>query len=103
VRALHELRKDCKKLRYATEFFARSFPGRETKPFLKRLTALQEDLGTLNDTAVAAQLMAQLGRTGRGYAGGLVEGWASAAAAPARKRTAKVWKRFRASTPFWQA
>ena len=103
VPALHELRKDCKKLRYATEFFAPSFPGRETKPFLKRLAALQEELGALNDTAVAAQLMGQLGRTGRGYAGGVVEGWASAAASPARKRIAKVWRRFRATTPFWQA
>lgn len=103
VPALHELRKDCKRLRYATEFFAPSFPRQDTKPFLKRLAALQEELGVLNDTAVATQLMGQLGRIGRGYAGGVVEGCAMAAGAPARKRIAKVWKRFRATPPFWCA
>ncbi len=98
---LHEFRKDCKRLRYAAEFFAPSFPAKAVKPFLKRLAALQEELGTLNDTAVAAQLMGQLGRAGSGYAGGMVEGWASAAAQPARRRIARKWQRFRAAAPFW--
>lgn len=98
---LHEFRKDCKRLRYAAEFFAPSFPAKTVKPFLRRLATLQEELGTLNDTAVASQLMAQLGRAGSGYAGGMVEGWASAAAQPARQRIARKWKRFRAASPFW--
>lgn len=98
---LHEFRKDCKRLRYAAEFFAPSFPAKAVKPFVKRLAALQTELGTLNDAVVASNLMAELGRAGSGYAGGVVEGWASAAALPARRRIAQKWKRFRAAPPFW--
>ena len=99
--ALHELRKDCKRLRYAAEFFSDGFPTRETKAFLKRLAFLQEELGALNDSAVAASLTAQLGRAGRGYAGGIVEGWASAGDAQARKSVRKAWKTFRTAPLFW--
>ena len=99
--ALHEMRKDCKRLRYAAEFFAPTFANKAVKPFIKRLAALQEELGTLNDMAAATHLMRQLGRAGRGYAGGMVEGWAAAQAVPSRERLAKRWKRFRAAAPFW--
>ncbi len=103
VPALHALRKDCKRLRYAAEFFAASLPGKGSKASLKRLAALQEELGALNDSAVAAQLMRALGRAGRGYAGGVVEGWAAAGAAPARARIDKAWKRWRAAPRFWKS
>ena len=103
IPALHELRKDCKRLRYAAEFFAPSFPKGAVKSFTKQLAALQEELGALNDAAVASALMAQLGRAGRGYAGGIVEGWAGAAAGPARQRIRRAWKRFRAEPAFWRA
>ncbi|MDP9096983.1 MAG: CHAD domain-containing protein, partial [Pseudomonadota bacterium] len=101
LEALHELRKDCKRLRYAAEFFAPAFPARQTKPFLRRLGALQEELGTLNDAATAGLLLAQLGRVGRGYAGGMVDGIAAAAAIPARARVQRNWKRFKRTDPFW--
>ncbi len=103
VLELHELRKDCKRLRYAAEFFVPAFPAKAVKPFISRLTALQEELGALNDASVVVALMKQLGRAGRGYAGGVVEGWAGAAAAPARARIAAQWKRFRTVEPFWTA
>ena len=102
VEALHELRKDCKRLRYAAEFFAPAFPGRPSKIFLRRLTDLQEQLGRLNDAAASAQLMAQLGRVGRGYAGGMADGLAAASALPARARIIKSWKRFKRADPFWK-
>ncbi len=98
---LHEFRKDCKRLRYAAEFFAPAFPAKSVKPFLKKLAALQEELGTLNDTAVVSHLMAQLGRAGGGYAAGVVEGWASVAAHPVRRRIMQKWKQFRSESPFW--
>ena len=99
---LHELRKDCKRLRYAAEFFAPAFSAKHTKPFLRRLSALQEELGALNDTAASAQLMAQLGRAGRGYAGGVVDGMAAASSLPARAGIFKSWKRFKQADPFWR-
>ena len=102
IDALHELRKDCKRLRYTAEFFAPAFPAKHTRPFLRRLSMLQEELGTLNDSATAGLLLAQLGRSGRGYAGGLVDGMAAAAALPARARIEANWRRFKHVDPFWK-
>ena len=101
VPALHELRKDCKRLRYTAEFFAPLFPGKTTSRYLKRLALLQEELGLLNDTAAIAGLTAQLGRAERGYAAGLVEGFAAARATPGRQRIAAAWRRLKAADAFW--
>lgn len=103
VPALHELRKDCKRLRYAAEFFAPLFPAKRAKRFLAQLAELQEELGLLNDGAAVSGLMAQLGRLERSYAAGLVEGFSAAHAGPARVRITQAWKRFRAAKVFWPA
>ncbi len=99
--ALHELRKDCKRLRYAAEFFLPLFPEKPARHFVKRLSALQEELGTLNDGATAAGLMAHLGRAERSHAAGLMEGFVAAGVAAARARVGHAWKRFRKAGPFW--
>lgn len=57
--ALHQLRIVCKKLRYATEFFAPLYAQRMTG-FTKHLKALQDLLGTLHDTAVMTGLQQDL-------------------------------------------
>lgn len=49
---LHELRKDAKKLRYLLECFGEVFPAPPRKAFVKRLKALQENLGEHQDTEV---------------------------------------------------
>ena len=99
--ALHELRKDCKRLRYAAEFFLPLFPEKPARRFVKRLSALQEELGMLNDGATVAGLMAHLGRAERSHAAGLMEGFAAAGVAAARARVGRAWKRFRKAEPFW--
>ena len=101
IPALHELRKDCKRLRYAAEFFSTLVPQKRVKRFLNRLADLQEELGLLNDTAAVSGLMAQLGRMERSYAAGLVEGFSAANAGTARARIVAAWKRFRLARPFW--
>lgn len=101
IPALHELRKDCKRLRYAAEFFTSLFPQKRVRRFVLRLAELQEELGLLNDTAAVSGLMAQLGRLERSYAAGLVEGFSAAHAGPARTRITGAWKRFKAAEPFW--
>jgi CHAD domain-containing protein len=98
---LHAIRLNGKRLRYAAEFFAPVFAGRETRRFLRRMTALQERLGHLNDGNVAAGLMAEIGQA-RGYAGGIVTGFVAAGGAGARGRIARSWKRFRKLEPFWR-
>lgn len=56
---LHELRKDAKRLRYLLECFGGVFPAGPRKEFVRRLKALQENLGEHQDTEVhTAQLRA---------------------------------------------
>jgi len=63
--ARHRLRIGAKKLRYAADFFGTLFPGaqalRRQEAFLKRLHALQDELGNLNDQVTGAALLAELG------------------------------------------
>lgn len=55
--ALHELRKDAKKLRYLLECFGGVLPAGPRKAFVSRLKALQDNLGEHQDTEVhTAQL-----------------------------------------------
>jgi triphosphatase len=60
----HKLRIAAKKLRYASEFFAHVFPGRNAgrrrKRFVASLKALQVCLGDLNDIVVNERLSASL-------------------------------------------
>jgi len=99
---LHEMRLDAKRLRYAAEVFAPLHPGHESRRFLKRLAALQEKLGHLNDGVVAAGLMQTLaGEGGTGLAGGVVRGFVAARAADTRAEIGRAWKRLRKVAPFW--
>ena len=56
---LHRLRIECKKLRYATEFFAPLY-GDQMKAFTGHLKNLQDLLGVLHDTAVMEGLQEDL-------------------------------------------
>ncbi|VWX47176.1 CHAD domain-containing protein [Novosphingobium sp. 9U] len=62
--ARHELRKDAKKLRYASEFFASLFDKkrnrRRYKRFIAGLEDLQDQLGLLNDLATAPEELRKL-------------------------------------------
>ncbi|WP_241215819.1 CHAD domain-containing protein [Sphingomonas koreensis] len=61
----HELRKDAKKLRYASEFFASLFDrkgeARRHRRFVAALEELQDRLGKLNDLATVPVLLTKLG------------------------------------------
>jgi triphosphatase len=60
----HRLRIRMKRLRYACDFFAASFPGAAARPYIKRLAALQDILGDLNDIAVARRLLNEIAPRG---------------------------------------
>jgi CHAD domain-containing protein len=51
-RELHELRIDCKKLRYLLEFFASLYPQKTIVPIIRQLKELQENLGSFVDYSV---------------------------------------------------
>lgn len=60
----HSLRKDAKKLRYATEFFAALFADRRPKRhrrFAAALSDLQDQLGLLNDLSAGPAVLDRLG------------------------------------------
>lgn len=85
-RALHELRKDLKVLRYLSEFFADLWPAAPHDSFLAILRNLQDDLGEVTDL----ELIRALGHDdgGRG-------------AEPAARAGAH-WKDLMAMGPWWQ-
>jgi triphosphatase len=89
-----------KRLRYAAEFFAPLFPGKQASRFIRRLAVLQERLGLFNDTAVAEALLRDLNST-PGHAAGLVLGFTAARGARSRPKIADAWVRLRRVDPFW--
>lgn len=99
--ALHALRKDGKRLRYAAEAFAPLFPGPATRRFLKRLRAVQNALGEIQDAAVVSDLLARLGATGRGYAGGVAVGIAEGRGEALRAEARAAWRQLSRAEAFW--
>lgn len=57
VAGRHRLRLKAKGLRYAAEAFASLFPARPAARLVTRVKALQDELGALNDAAVAKALL----------------------------------------------
>jgi len=55
--AVHDLRIDCKKLRYLMEFFAPLFDAQDFKTILKPLKKLQDNLGLFNDYSVQQEAL----------------------------------------------
>jgi CHAD domain-containing protein len=103
----HELRKSLKRLRYTVEFLAPLFEGDRVKPFLKKLKALQDLFGALNDAAMAEALF----RDTDGPAGGSVDAARAAGVViGARRERARhawedakaTWKTLKEADRFWR-
>lgn len=103
----HRLRIRTKRLRYACDFFAASFAGAAARPYIKRLAALQDILGELNDIAVARRLLAELAP--RGSARDLAAAAGHVRHALAMRSRMLVtsleaaWDSFEKRRPFWRA
>lgn len=98
--ARHAARIAAKKLRYAAECFAPLDRRRRADAYRRRLAALQEVLGRLNDLAVAVDVAAKAMPQDDG-AVALVAGWALARAAGEAAPLAAAWRAFvRAKRPF---
>jgi triphosphatase len=102
--SLHALRLCAKRLRYAAEIFAPLYPAKAAARFIRRVGKLQDQLGELNDAAVASSLLAELNGNGSGhaFATGLVLGFISARNRRTRGRIDKAWDRFAKLSPFWE-
>ncbi|GEO36128.1 inorganic triphosphatase [Skermanella aerolata] len=103
----HQLRIALKKLRYAAEFFRSLYGDKEVARYLKRLSALQDDLGHLNDVATAEMLMGRLaGESAEGeglwrIGGGMVIGWHARGVTQLEPCLVRDWHKFAKATPFW--
>ncbi|MEM9626773.1 MAG: CHAD domain-containing protein [Pseudomonadota bacterium] len=106
VAARHDVRILLKKLRYAAEFFAPLFKKKSVKPYLDSLKALQDDLGHLNDLAVAETLLNELtlstGKRDIGGAAGMVIGWHERGVASLEPELIQNWQAFTDHPPFWK-
>lgn len=103
--AMHQLRIECKKLRYAAEFFRPLFAGMDI--FISHMKGLQDLLGTMNDVAVTQDLLEELlaGETDYElliYAGGLI-GWRTCDFCHMLNRFDLYWDEFvEAKHPWWK-
>ncbi|MBB4265540.1 CYTH and CHAD domain-containing protein [Roseospira visakhapatnamensis] len=111
--ARHDLRILVKKLRYTGEFFAGVFGTKVARPVLKDLARLQDQLGALNDVAVAGALLRETlaehspdagpaEEAERAWGAGLVTGWHRRDAADALDQARRTWARLNKRHPFWR-
>ena len=105
----HAMRKALKTFRYSVEFFMPLYPGTASEKFLKRLKALQDVFGYLNDLAVAERLKALCAEERSPEEGPLrrravdqVLAWHACRADNAWLDAQKRWKRLERTAPFWQ-
>jgi CHAD domain-containing protein len=106
--AMHELRLEMKKLRYAAEFFNSLFEAKKAKAFAKAAARLQNLLGYANDFAVSAEQLAALLDSGGesssqelAKAAGVVIGWHGAEMVQANREIEHAWTRFLDAGRFW--
>lgn len=59
---LHELRKECKKLRYLMEFFRSIYPEKKIARLIKALKQLLDNLGSFQDLEVQADTIRDYAR-----------------------------------------
>jgi inorganic triphosphatase YgiF len=106
----HELRKRLKRLRYAGEFFAGLYREDEAKGYLKRIGALQDCFGALNDAATAERLVGSLCPFGAGEkaaliaaAGAKLIGFHRQAAEALMEEAQARWEKLAKRKPYWRA
>jgi CHAD domain-containing protein len=93
----HRMRIAAKRSRYATEFFASLYPGRQVRPYVAALATLQDELGSMNDAAVADRLLAELAQRYDGVDAdaGFIRGYLASGAADGMVKVCKLWKKLR--------
>lgn len=97
----HRVRIATKKTRYATEFFQSLHAARRVKRYLRRLVALQDVLGWLNDAAVAERLLHDIETNRPELAGSasFIRGYLCAATRQDLLGLGRLWKQFGSLAP----
>ena len=99
----HRVRIALKKLRYACDYSRTLFPGPAVATCLRHLSSLQDDLGRLNDAAVARQISRELAAADPTAADGAarVRDWSDERVRSAEPGLIESWRTFVAAEPFW--
>ena len=99
----HRARIAAKKLRYCAEFFTVLYPQKRLRRYADALADLQDALGLINDAAVGAALVTEVGSGGRvdPRVIGMVQGWTAAGEARAIERLSRAWDAFEECRRFW--
>lgn len=104
--ALHELRKELKKLRYTADVLAPIFPGKKVDAYLKALKEMQDTFGSLNDAAMAVEYLS--GPDAPAQEDGAAQraiGWTlgtlTVKVRDDRPALYRRWEDFAAAEPFW--
>lgn len=94
--ARHRVRIAAKKTRYAAEFFASLFATKTVRPYIKFLTGMQDELGFLNDAAVADRLLGDVSASRPELSANVsfVKGFLAARTTNDDKQIIKLWRRF---------
>jgi CHAD domain-containing protein len=113
----HRIRIQAKKLRYASEFFGVTFPGKKAarwrKKFIAALERLQDTLGDLNDISVHEGLTEQFASTqqsgkrkpdaaNKAFAAGRLSGREEGRIASVLKDAERAYASFAKARPFWR-
>ncbi len=103
----HELRKELKTLRYMVELFSSIYPAGKVRRVVKRVRAMQDVLGYLNDVALAGRLNElEAGGAGRGeqleQAIGFVIGWHAARSEIAWADAKASWAKLEKAPKPWK-
>ncbi|HET9112548.1 MAG TPA: CHAD domain-containing protein [Burkholderiales bacterium] len=98
---LHALRIAGKKLRYAAEFFAPIYRGRDARTYLEAMSILQDALGAVNDAVTTGLLLNEFS-VADAEASSLIKGWIACRTGQHVAGLASQWKRFKSAPVFWK-
>ena len=95
AKARHRVRIAAKRARYAAEFFQSLYPKRQLRPYIGRLSRLQDELGWLNDTAVADRLLKKLqhGEARLDGSAAFTRGYLASTTHGGKRKLRKLWRR----------
>jgi len=98
ARARHRTRIAAKKMRYDIEFFQALYGEKRSRPYLKALARLQDQMGWLNDIAVADGLLEELQKKHAALGGSIAyaRGHLAAQAAQGEGKLRRQWKKWKA-------
>lgn len=101
----HRVRIALKKLRYACDYFQSLYPKSAARPYRKRLSSLQDDLGLLNDATIAEHLADRLAadQPGAEVGAALIKGWYGHRLESVQPHMLVAWQRFARARPFWSS